>query len=598
MEKQMAVQIDYPTASGRWFEISVHPSLSGLSVYCQDATARHRAQRRLAVQNAVSFILADSTSLEEAAPSILRSICECLGWVYGAVWTVDQEEDEGGEEKKVLRCLETWEDGETDLCAFTDITRRFAFEANVGLPGRVLASASAHWIGDVTRDRNFPRALVAQAVGLHSAFGIPITLENEVLAVVEFFSHAIYEPDDDLLSLMGAVGHQIAQFIRRKRAEAELKEAKRGAELANQAKDDFLATLSHELRTPLTPVLISLQSLEEDERLPADVREDMRMMRQNVQLEARLIDDLLDLTRIVRGKIQLHPSAVDIHALLEHAVRLFAMDAKQKQQTISLDMSASGRWVWGDAARLEQIFWNILKNAIKFTPPGGWIRIETTDAGGKLAIRISDSGIGIEPSLLPIIFNAFEQGGREMTHRYGGLGLGLAISKAFIEVHGGTIGAVSEGKDKGTTFTIELVPMALPTPQLQPRPREMEPTHSTGALRILLVEDHEQSAWVLRRLLESFDHAVQTAGTVESAKRAAASSKFDLVISDLGLPDGTGHELMVQLRELYGLTGIALSGYGMDQDIERSKQCGFVKHLIKPVSLQQLEEAIEMARGK
>jgi len=309
MEQQAALHFEHQTISGRWFEISAQPSLVGLRVYCREVTERHRAQRRVAVQNAISAILADASSLAQCSADLLQAICQCVSWDFAAVWTVKEQTD-------LLSCVETWSDPASNIQDFLAVTRNLTFRSGIGLPGRILASAAAAWIPDVTRDDNFPRAAAAAAVGLHSAFGFPVILEGEVLAVLEFFNHAIYEPDEDLLALMTAVGNQIGQFIRRKHAEAQLIEAKQIAEKANQAKDDFLATLSHELRTPLTPVLISLQSLENEKRLPDDIRDDMRMMRHNVEIEARLIDDLLDLTRIVRGKIQLHPGAVDIHALL------------------------------------------------------------------------------------------------------------------------------------------------------------------------------------------------------------------------------------------------------------------------------------------
>ena len=392
------------------------------------------------------------------------------------------------------------------------------------------------------------------------------------------------------------------------RSWAEAEAARQQAEAASRAKDDFLAALSHELRTPLTPVLMTAAALCEDERLPADAREQLRMVERNIALEARLIDDLLDLTRIANGKLPLRPQACDAHSLIGLAVEIIRADAQLKTITLELDLAAQRCGVTADPARFQQVVWNLLRNAVKFTPPGGRIAICTRNTGEddahRLHIEVSDSGIGIAPEALSQIFLPFEQAGLANDHRFGGMGMGLAIARAIVDLHGGTIRAESAGAGCGATFTVEF-PGAGEPPAGMSAPSFLQPLRTGNtppfpaaperSARLLLVEDHEPTLQVMARLLSRAGHRVVTASTVADALAAASVNKFDMVISDLGLPDGTGTALMKSLRDLHGLSGIALSGYGMEADIARSREAGFKLHLTKPVDFPQLERALREA---
>ncbi|HTQ81424.1 MAG TPA: ATP-binding protein, partial [Thermoanaerobaculia bacterium] len=370
------------------------------------------------------------------------------------------------------------------------------------------------------------------------------------------------------------------------------------AEAANLAKDHFLAVLSHELRTPLTPALMTLVRLLEAPHLPEDLRGDLERVRRNIELESKLLDDLLDLTRIARGQLELSRELTDVHPLLQHAVEVFcASQIQNKRLDCKTELTANEHQVWGDPVRLQQILWNLLQNAIKFTPEGGRITARTwNDEPGTLSIGIVDSGVGIEPDALPRLFGVFDTSGRSTQRRIGGLGLGLAVCRALVELHGGTIHAASEGRGRGASFTVTL-PTTLPTGDIAAPPLPAEEMPPGRSLRILLVEDHEDTLHVMARFLAAARHQVREAESVTSALAAARSETFDLVVSDLGLPDGSGLDLMRQLRELYGLKGIAVSGYGTPQDIEHSLSAGFVEHLIKPVYPQKLKEAIARASG-
>ena len=377
--------------------------------------------------------------------------------------------------------------------------------------------------------------------------------------------------------------------------EENLRLAKEQAESASRAKDDFLAQLSHELRTPLTPVLMTASALREDEDLADDVREQLAMIERNVALEARLIDDLLDLTRITRGKLSLRAEPCDLHALLAFAADIVRDDTREKQISLTLNLAAERSHLIGDPARLQQVFWNLLRNAVKFTPDGGRIGIHSDDLfseeeGHRIRIQVSDDGIGFEPQEAARLFEPFHQA---PNNQGAGLGLGLAIARAVVDLHCGQIRAASAGPGRGATFTVEL-PRTIPkTPDLVAVPTlgsdEIQPEPS---MHLLVVEDHDATLQVLSRLLTRAGHRIVTASSVATALSVARDHRFDLVVSDLGLPDGTGLELMQNLRDRHGLRGIALSGYGMDEDLRRSEEAGFVAHLVKPVDVNELRRVL------
>jgi PAS domain S-box-containing protein len=413
--------------------------------------------------------------------------------------------------------------------------------------------------------------------------------QGEPLPVYVAFSELpLEEPGEPVLCMV------VTDLTEQKRSE-RLERAWTTAEAMNQAKDHFLATLSHELRTPLTPVLAVISSMEGDSRLPAQFRREITMVRRNVELEARLIDDLLDLTRVSSGKIQLERRDVDLHEVIEHAIQTScAGELATGRRQVEVDLAADVHHLWGDSPRLTQVFWNLLNNAVKFTPEGGTITVRTRDdSPNRVVVEITDTGMGIDPEVLPRIFDAFEQGEPDVTRRYGGLGLGLAITKAIVELHGGLISVRSDGRDLGTTFSVRLPAEPLPF-ESEAAPASQVAETPPARLRVLLVEDHSDTAAALADLMRLHGHDVRIAGTVAQALSAAAEeSRIDLVISDLGLPDGNGQDLMRQLAEKFGLRGIALSGYGMEEDVRRSREAGFERHLTKPVNLEALETAIQ-----
>ena len=461
----------------------------------------------------------------------------------------------------------------------------------------------------------------AIAAHVRALRGEPSTFELERDGRV-FQAHA--EPLHDAAGeVIGVIGVAL-DVTDRKRDERRLQEAmteaersRAEAERATGVRDRFLAMLSHELRTPLTPAAMVVAELARRADLPAGVREDLELARRNIELEARLIDDLLDLTRVGAGKLRLDLRPTDAHRVVRHALDVCCAGAQEHNVDLAIDLTAERHHVRADAARLQQVVWNLVKNAIKFTPPGGRVTITTSNPDpedpDRLVIEVSDTGMGIDREVLPRIFTAFEQGGASTTRRFGGLGLGLAITRELVEAHGGRITAESAGLGLGATFRVDLRTVALPASpaELQatvPAGPAADPTPGGPAaaaaahrpLRVLLVEDDPDTRHVLSRLLRGAGHAVTTADTVASARLAleSANGAVELLVSDLSLPDGTGLDVVRALRELRPaadapVRAIAVSGLGTADDVRTSLDAGFDRHLTKPLSFDVLLHELE-----
>src|SRR5438874_2809587 len=365
-----------------------------------------------------------------------------------------------------------------------------------------------------------------------------------------------------------------AGMAERRRIEDELQQQKSIVEAANRTKDHFLAMLSHELRTPLTPVISVLESLETEPTQTGDTKASLAMIRRNIESETQLIDDLLDFTRIARDKMQLRFAPVDAHQAVSDVVEICRAEASAKNLHVHLNLGAKSCHVTADAAKFQQIIWNLLKNAIKFTPEAGDITVSSDNPSETVFnVSVRDTGIGMEPEIMQRIFDPFEQGNRSFERRVGGLGLGLAISKSLAQAHGGTLTAQSDGANRGSSFTLSME--ALPQGEAASVTSKAVTDRAQQALKILLVDDHHDTCAALDKLLVRRGHLVAVSHDVRSAMEAAVRDKFDLLISDIALPDGTGMELKMQLRAIANAPGIAISGFGNNGDIERSLQAGF-----------------------
>jgi PAS domain S-box-containing protein len=398
----------------------------------------------------------------------------------------------------------------------------------------------------------------------------------------------------------------------RKRTEADLVDAKDLAEAASRAKDRFLAVLSHELRTPLTPVLIAVASLLESKPEPS-LWQTLEMIRRNIELEARLIDDLLDLTRIGRGRLRLELEVVDIHKLIRRAMEICRDETLVAGLHVLTELKAQHHHVTADHARIMQVVWNLIRNAAKFTPAGGRLTIRTSnspvtfDHAGegnteRLAIEFEDTGVGIDPEVLPRIFEPFEQVDDDVKARSGGLGLGLALSRSLAEAQGGRLTAASPGPGRGSTFRLELDAVPAPVSAKVPPTKTKSPVSlpipsNRHDLRILLVEDNKDTLRYLAIVLRKRGHQVVTADCIAAAQLALkeAETPFDLLLSDIQLPDGDGLQLMREIKASEPIAGIAMSGFGAEEDLRQSREAGFFDHLTKPIDLTRLENAIKSA---
>ena len=383
----------------------------------------------------------------------------------------------------------------------------------------------------------------------------------------------------------------------RKAAEAILA-VKNELERANQSKDEFLAALSHELRAPLTPIIATLDRWQARKRLDKEMLAELTMLRRNAALEARLVDDLLDVARITQRKMPLSKQVVDVALLVRAALEMVNDEFRDKSMHITVNLPPQPLWVDVDPARIQQVFWNILKNALKFTQDGGSIDIEVSSISAtSVSISFIDNGIGMSSQTLGRIFQPFEQGAEELVRSYSGLGLGLAISKSLVEAHGGTISAASAGHGTGSTFLITLPKAFRPTPLTGESASTNILPVGVGSLKILMIEDHEDTAIVMARMLEDMGHAVVPADSVASAVDVLTREKFNLIMSDIGLPDGNGVSLISAVRAFCDAPAIALTGYGMREDVERCLNAGFNKHVTKPVTFETLQQIIAEVCG-
>ena len=437
----------------------------------------------------------------------------------------------------------------------------------------------------------------AEAIEKVLAFGVPFQLIEQPFIDRSGMTRFV---NVNLLRLQGSEQtiQGVLYLVEDKTRDVTLRQELIGA---NAAKDQFLALLSHELRNPLSPVIAMVGELEASAPDSPEVRRALEVIRRNVELEARLIDDLLDVTRISKGKLQLSLETANVHEILQRSYEICREDIAAKDLKIEFRLRAERTHVEGDPARLQQVFWNLIKNSVKFTPAKGRIVIETLNPTPEhIEIRTTDTGIGIEADKMERIFNAFEQGQSSITRRFGGLGLGLAISKAMVGAHGGTIKAESRGKDRGATFIVTLATVATPvadSAEGETRPVKGEDQKETPAKgrgpRVLVVDDHFDTCTGMKMMLERRGYRVTLAHTADQAVERTRHEEFDLVISDIGLPDRSGYELMQELSTTKGLRGIALSGFGMENDVSRARAAGFSEHLTKPINFDRLEESIQ-----
>ncbi|MGG6265943.1 ATP-binding protein [Leptolyngbya sp. AN03gr2] len=374
----------------------------------------------------------------------------------------------------------------------------------------------------------------------------------------------------------------------------ERKQLQERAETANRVKDEFLAIVSHELRTPLNPILGWSRLLCDGKLSGAAAQRALETIARNATLQAQLIDDLLDVSRILRGTLTLNRQVVDlllvVHAALD-TVRLMA-----ENKAVSIEIQAvSTSPVLGDATRLQQVIWNLLTNAIKFTPEAGKITINLQREANQIVLSVQDTGVGIEPEFLPYVFEAFRQADASTTRKVGGLGLGLAITRNLVELHGGSVEVQSTGIDQGSIFTIRL-PIAQSQNQRVTHPTDSRPTGSLLGLRVLIVDDQPDTRDLIQFVLEDSGAIVTVAESVATAIAHLNQTMPDLLVSDLGMPDADGFELIQWVRSqscgLEKIPAIALTAFASEVTQQQTISAGFQRHLVKPIDPDALIRAV------
>ena len=420
-----------------------------------------------------------------------------------------------------------------------------------------------------------------------------------------------------VLKLVSGIGGQIGHFTERKRAEEEREElltreraARAEAEKANRLKDEFLATLSHELRTPLNAVIGWSRMLGSGRLDRENSKHALEVIERNAWAQKQIIEDILDVSRVITGKLQLNLGPVDLVAVVDAALDAVRPAMEAKEIKIETIIDAGLRMISGDADRLQQVVWNVLSNAAKFTPANGKVEISVNQTATHVHINVRDSGPGVEAEFLPHVFERFRQADGSTTRTHGGLGLGLAIVRHLVELHGGTIGVENSTDPPGAIFTIRL---PLPSGELRPEAlgstaaafvkEAQSQSLSLEGLRILLVEDETDALDLITVELAQHGAEVTGVSSVDEALEAFDKSHFDLLISDIGMPVKDGYDLIREIRRREQgqdsrLPAVALTAYARVQDRMRAILAGFSTHIPKPVEANELVTVVASLAGR
>ena len=574
---------------------------SAFTAFIRDISDRKWAERRLGVQHEVSRALAESPTRDEASVTVLRTICEGLDWDLGTAWLVDPVED-------CLRCIATWKTPSILAVDACDSDRTLC--RGEELAGRVWAGGQPAWLADLSADATLGGNGWPVQAGFKSALAFPVLLGGHVLGVMEFLDRQPRQPEEDVLQMMDAIGTQVGQFFERKRAEEEVRAAYEEARAANRAKDEFLATLSHELRTPLSAIVGWTHMLRSGQLDSATATRAIETIDRNARVQTQLISDILDVSRIVSGKLHLDVRPIELASAITSALDTVRPSADAKGLTLESALEPAAMPVSADPDRLQQVVWNLLANAIKFTPRGGRVELRLRRANSHAEIVIQDTGPGIPRAFLPHVFERFRQADGSSTRAHGGLGLGLAIVRHLVEAHGGTVHADSPGEGKGSVFTVRLPIMghepatAVPAPEAtEARVESLARTMDLEGIRVLVVDDEADTREMVAAILKSQGAEVEAATSAAEAVAALPSVRPHILVSDVEMPGEDGYELIRRVRRLSPEEGgripaAALTAYARPEDRMRALMAGFQIHVPKPVQPAELVAVVASLAGR
>ncbi|HEY9761658.1 MAG TPA: ATP-binding protein [Trichocoleus sp.] len=611
LDEQTAVQFEYfyPTWN-RWFEYRVYPSPNGLTIFTADITNRKQAEldreQLLALEShyvdqlqgltTAALAINSALSVEE----VLQVIADQAAFTIGShqcviSMTINQNWEQAINAIHLSDKYAQWRDYNEP----PDGSGIYACVCHMNQPMRLTQAqleVHPHW-------RNFGKA-VADHPPMRGWLAAPLVgRDGQNIGLIQLsdkYEGEFTETDEAILmqlTQMAAVAVENARLYEAEQQARSAAEASREeAQAANRIKDEFLAVLSHELRSPLNPILGWSRLLQSTSLDEAKTKLALSTIERNAKLQSELIEDLLDVSRILQGKLSLTVSPVNLASTIRAAIETVRLAAEAKSIQLELELNSDVGLVSGDTTRLQQVVWNLLSNAVKFTPTGGRISVRLEQVDQQAQITVSDTGKGISAQFLPYVFDYFRQADGATTRQFGGLGLGLAIVRHLVELHGGTIRAESLGENLGATFTVRL-PLMLTQSTTDQSSRLLELSLDLGGIQILVVDDDTDTRDFIAFLLEQFGANVSVAASANEAFTALTQSHPDVLVSDIGMPDMDGYMLIRQIRNLPPERGgqvpaIALTAYAGEMNQQQALQAGFQHHISKPVEPEELVQLI------